>query len=70
MLDTWSQTPAVIGFIDKGKTLLVIEYHLTVSIPLKGMEDIILVDVMNVTVVEVTDVVVGLKRDIATGIFL
>jgi hypothetical protein len=34
------------------------------------MEDIILVDVMNVTVVEVTDVVVGLKRDIATGIFL
>jgi hypothetical protein len=70
MLDTWSQTPAIIGFIDKGKTLLVVEYHLTVFIPLEGMEDIILIDVMNVTVIEVTDVVVRLKRDIATRVFL
>ena len=70
MLDTWSQTPTIIGFIDKGETLLVVEYHLTIFIPLEGMEDIILIDVMNVTVIEVTDIVIGLKRDIATGIFL
>ena len=34
------------------------------------MEDVIFVDVVNITVIEVTDVVVRLKRKIATGILL